>query len=187
MSQTTFERAIKLAAVSGLKAALGPALLAASRNRPEAKMLAIAAMGEMVIDKLPYVPSRSSWPLLIPRAASGAYVANELGKEDPSSDPWIAAVGAAVAVGVGTFAPIIRGTLTHVLGVPNALVGVAEDYLALKLGAEAVGMDMDRIGAIAKEAVGDLGLPVDKLYDEVADQVRPILKSVGQSVGAGSM
>jgi uncharacterized membrane protein len=187
MSQTTFERAIKLAAVSGLKATLGPALLAASRNRPEAKALAIAAMGEMVIDKLPYMPSRSNWLLLIPRAASGAYVANELGKEDPSSDPWIGAVGGAVAVGVGTFAPLLRGTLTHVLGLPNVLVGLAEDYLALKLGAEAVGLDMERIGSIAKEAVADLGLPVDKIYDDVSGQVRPLLKSAGQSVGAGSM
>src|SRR4051794_2856582 len=65
------ERAMRLAAVAGLKAALGPALVSAAQNRPERKALAMAAMGEMVIDKLPFVPSRSRLPLLLPRAFSG--------------------------------------------------------------------------------------------------------------------
>ena len=58
-NNAAFERAVKLAVVTGLRAALGPALLAAAHNRPERNQLAMAALGEMVFDKLPYVPSRS--------------------------------------------------------------------------------------------------------------------------------
>ena len=185
MAQSTFERAMKLAVVTGLKASMGPALFTASRRRPEARTLAMAAMGEMLIDKVPYiVPSRSSWPLLIPRAAAGAWVANEVMKEDDTAqEPYVAAMGAAVAVGVGTFAPLIRGTLNRVLGIPDVVLAVAEDYLALKLGTEAVGMSMEEVGAIARERATELGVPVNQICDEVAERVRPVL----QSAEAGSM
>ena len=92
-----FEKAMKLAVVTGLRAALGPALLAASQNRPERGTLAMAAMGEMVVDKLPLVPSRARLPLLLPRAAAGYWVAQQSLRQDGVDEPWAAPMGAAVA------------------------------------------------------------------------------------------
>ena len=57
-----FEKAMKLAAVTGLRALLGPALVAESSGRPERQNLVIAALGEMLLDKLPFMPGRDSLP-----------------------------------------------------------------------------------------------------------------------------
>jgi hypothetical protein len=73
----SLERALTLAAVTGLKVAMGPALLATAQRRSEAPVLVAAALGEMVLDKLGILPSRSRLPLLLPRAAAGAWVARE--------------------------------------------------------------------------------------------------------------
>jgi hypothetical protein len=168
----TFQTAMKLAVVSGLRAAMGPALVAARHRRPERQNLAMAAMGELLIDKMPLVPSRATLPLLLPRAVAGYWVAKTVMEEEGGTDPWAPAVGAAVAAGVATLAPMIRGTLRRVLGVPDVVLGVAEDYLAIRLGSEALGMTMDDVKQIAAETVG-----------EIREQVLPAL----QSVGAGSM
>ena len=45
MMSTSMERALKLAAVTGLRCALGPALVAQARHRPERQNLALAALG----------------------------------------------------------------------------------------------------------------------------------------------
>src|SRR5437660_420894 len=118
-TNTTFDRAMRLAVVTGLKTLLGPALVAAAHNRPERNGLAIAALGEMVMDKLPLLPSRSALPLVIPRAIAGYWVAKTTMEEEGIDDPWAAPLGAAVAAGVATFAPIIRGSLRRILGIPD--------------------------------------------------------------------
>jgi len=169
-----FERAVKLAIVTGLRAAMGPALYAAKHNRPEAQGLALAALGELVVDKLPLVPSRASLPMLVPRALAGAWIAREVMREDGGEEPWAPVVGAAVAAGAATVAPLVRATLRRVLGIPDAVLGLAEDYLALKLGTEALGMSMDDVRQIA-------GHSVDELKDKVSHL------GSHQAVGAGSM
>lgn len=165
-------RAMTLAAVSGLRMALGPALLAAARNDPNRKMLTLAALGEMAFDKLPFVPSRSSLPLLLPRALVGAWVAREVMREEGEEGPWAPIMGAVVAAGVATLAPTFRNTLERVLGFPNFALGLAEDYLALRLGGEATGLSMDDLKQIGGQAV-----------DEIKQSIAPVV----QSVGAGSI
>jgi hypothetical protein len=174
-----FEKAMKLAVISGLKAALGPALLKTAQRRPDAGQWVAAAMGEMVLDKLGIVPSRRRLPLLIPHAISGAWVAAESMREDGVEDPWAAPMGAAVAAGVATFAPMLRVSASTILGIPDAVLGVAEDYLALKLGTETLGLSMDDVSEAAKESV-----------EEIKERVLPAVQRVlpaAQSIGAGSM
>jgi len=178
----SFERAMKLAVVCGLRAALGPALVAAAHNRPERQNLAMAALGEMVLDKMPLMPSRAALPLMLPRAYAGYWVTKTIMEEQgEAQDPWVAPMGAAVAAGVSALAPRIRGLLHAVLGMPNPVLGLAEDYLALRLGGEALGLSNDDLKQIAGRTVED-----------VKELARPALESIGagsmlQSVGAGSM
>jgi len=169
-----FERAIKLAVVTGLRCALGPALLAAAHDRPERKNLAMAAMGEMVVDKLPLMPSRSSLPLLIPRALAGAWVTRESLRHDGADQPWAAPVGAAVAVGAATVAPLIRNALHTLLRIPQPILGLAEDYLALRLGGEAVGLTMDDLKQIGSDSVDELKGHILPVMEEVKGKLMPV-------------
>jgi len=158
--------------LSGLKTTLGPAFLTTSQRRPDAATWVAAAMAEMVLDKVGILPSRSWLPALIPRAIAGAWVANESLRQDGIEDPWAMPMGAAVAAGVATIAPMVRVSTGKVLGIPDPVMGALEDYFALKLGTEAVGMSMDQVREVVMESV-----------DEMKERVLPAV----QSIGAGSM
>ncbi len=166
-----FERAMTLAALSGSKIALGPAFLESSRRRPSAKSWVAAALGEMVLDKLGVFPARFRPALLIPHTLSGAWVARESLKEDGVEDPTGALMGAVVAAGVAGVAPILRISLSRGLGIPDRLLGLVEDYLFLKLGTRAIGMEMNQLTDVAREAV-----------EEVGDRVMPAARSLGVGV-----
>lgn len=171
--RTPYERAMVLAAVSGLKTTLGPALVAASSKRQGWKGLALAAMGEMVLDKLPFLPSRRSLPLLLPRAIAGYWSAKTYLESEGVEDQGAAAMGAAVAAGVATFAPIVRGAASKVLGVPDPLIGLGEDWLALKFGGEAAGLSMEELGELAKESVEGLQEQVAPMLQDAREKLMP--------------
>src|SRR4051794_32110192 len=97
--KTPFERAMALAAISGLKVALGPAFLATSRRSPNARTWVMAALGEMFLDKVGIFPPRYRPSLLIPHAISGAWVARESMRQDGADDPAAPIMGAVVAAG----------------------------------------------------------------------------------------
>jgi hypothetical protein len=167
-AMTPQERAMALAALSGAKIALGPAFLATARRRPHAGTWVAAALGEMFLDKLGVFPARFRPSLLIPHTLAGAWVARESLREDGIDDPSAALKGAVVAAGVACVAPMVRIALHKGLGIPDAVLGAAEDYLALRFGTQAMGMQMDELPDIAKDAVGEIG-----------DRMMPALQSVG--------
>src|SRR5690349_19274429 len=149
-SDRNFERAMALAALSGLKIALGPALLATSRRWPGRQNWVMAAMGEMFFDKLGVFPPRYRPALLIPHSLMGAWVARESLREDGEDDPWAAVAGGMVAAGAAVAAPLIRMTIHKVLGIPDPLLGLAEDYLALSCGTQVTDVPMDEITGAAR-------------------------------------
>jgi len=167
-SKTPFERAMTLAALSGFKIALGPAFLSTSQNRPEARNWVMAALGEMFLDKVGVFPARFRPSLLIPHTLAGAWVAHESMKADGGDDPYAAAMGAVVAAGVAAVAPMVRITGSKVLGIPDPLLGLAEDYLALRLGTEVMGLSMNHVTDAARDSL-----------EGVRDQVMPALHAAG--------
>jgi hypothetical protein len=181
-----FEKAMKLAVVSGLKCLMGPALVAAAHRRPDRNALAGAAMAEMVVDKLPITPMRSTLPLLLPRAVAGYWVTKELMEREGIDDPLAAPIGAAVAAGTATLAPLIRLGLGRVLGLSDAVVGLAEDYLALRLGGHALGLSMNDMKHIATESLEDMKnrvLPVveharERIAARSSDEITPLGSTV---------
>jgi len=64
--------------------------------------------------------------------------------------------GAVVAAGVSCVAPLVRMTLNKGLGVSDAMLGVGEDYLALKFGTEATGLSMGQVTEIARDAIEEI-------------------------------
>lgn len=166
--KSPFERAITLAALSGLKMALGPAMLRTAQNRPSKGAWVTAALGEMALDKVGVFPSRFRLPLLIPHMAAGAWVAHESLKEDNADDHTTVLMAAVVAAGVACVAPMVRITASKVLGIPDPILGVGEDYLALKYGSEALGINMEQLPEIARDAI-----------EQVGEQVMPTLEKAG--------
>lgn len=171
--RTAYERAMWLAAVSGLKTTMGPALVAASGRRRGWQGWMLAALGEMVLDKLPILPSRSSLPLLLPRALAGYWTVRNFLEQEGVNDPSAAWTGAAVAAGVATFAPMIRGSLATILYVPDAMVGLAEDALAIYFGAQAAGVSLDALGESAREAVEGVVEQLGPAVEDLRERLQP--------------
>ena len=164
----SFERAMALAALSGLKLSLGPALLATSRRWPSRQNWILAAMGEMFFDKLGIFPPRYRPSVLIPHTLAGAWVARESLREDGEDDPWAALACGMVAAGVAVAAPVLRMTINKLVGVPDSVLGLAEDYMAISCGTQVLEMPMDEIKGAAREA-----------FDDVRERARPALQSMG--------
>ncbi len=142
-------QAFVLGVVSGMRAALGPALVShklSRRGSPDlgrlnfvclpttAAVLKVAAAGELVGDKLPTTPNRIQLGPLSGRAMSGALCGAALGRSSRQSAFSGALVGAVAAV-TGAYAfYYLRRELTHKHGLPDVWVALTEDALALGVG-----------------------------------------------------
>jgi uncharacterized membrane protein len=105
----------------------GPMWLRAFARPNTARNLALAAAGELLVDKLPVAPNRTAPPSLLWRIVSGAVcgaaVAHASGKEIRMG----AIAGAAGAV-IGSYAgEHIRRLIGQTFAVPDVLVAIGED------------------------------------------------------------
>jgi uncharacterized membrane protein len=118
--------------VCGMRSAMGPAALAwrgQVGGTSTRRLLTAAAAGEVVADKTPLVPPRTSAPALGGRVLSGALCGRLL------AGTWGAVPGALGAL-AGTFGAYrARAALGEATGVPDPLLGVAEDALAVAVAA----------------------------------------------------
>jgi uncharacterized membrane protein len=142
--------AVAVGAVSGMRTFLVPALVshAAGRDRRGSpfrshsprwmrspaviRTLTIAAVGEMIGDKLPFTPDRTVPPSLAARAVSGALTAATLASWDRR--PAVPAVLLAAAGAIASAHLMIRLRRSASRQLPDPLVAIAEDFLALRLG-----------------------------------------------------
>jgi hypothetical protein len=147
-------RAIELAAATGLRVMMGPAALAIAEQSENKTKLVTAALAEMVIDKIPFLPSRDSFPLLVARAAAGAWTAHQSLKRDGVDASFGPILGAGVAAATAFTAPKVRATLGVVL--PDLIVGLAEDYLALRLASDGIGEPWMAFAEAGLEAVDEV-------------------------------
>lgn len=141
-------RTAALAAISGVRSMAAPALLARAVGRGEisglratplaalgygrvSTVLQILMVGEMIGDKTPFVPSRTSAGPLFGRALSGALVGSALfvtSERRGLSGVLLGAVSALAGVYV---ADRLRSATTQSLGLPDPLFGLLEDGLVL--------------------------------------------------------
>jgi hypothetical protein len=131
------------AALAGLACSMrtfaAPGMLAARgriSGRPRIPVL-LAETGEMALDKSSRATDRTDPPALIGRIAAGGYAGHEI-----AGGPGIAA--GTIAAAVGTFATWrARGLVVATTGLPDPLVGVAEDILAVGIAAVATRPDAE--------------------------------------------
>ncbi len=141
-------RAVGLGAISGLRSMAGPAAVSRSvatgnldnlEDTPFAALgsskvpqaLTVLEVGEIVGDKLPVTPSRTSLLPLLGRAASGALVGATLfasGERHPVAG---AILGAASAVAAAFAGEYLRAYAVEKTGVPDIVAALLEDGIVL--------------------------------------------------------
>ena len=144
-------RTAGLAALTGARSMMGPALLSRQlRKQPSrrlgrsrlalmqssrtAKVLTGLAAGELVGDKLPNCPNRTDPPALIGRALSGALIGATMATRQRQPRRTGALVGAMSAV-VGTYVTFhLRKRLGQTTGFPDPVWAVLEDGLVIAAG-----------------------------------------------------
>ncbi len=139
-----------LGAVSGMRSMAAPAIvsrLASSgllpmedsqisflKNPTTAKTTAILAAGELIADKLPFIPNRTDALPLITRAISGALsgAAFSSGKKRPALLGALCGMAAAIGATYGAYK--LRQFADKQLHVPDTVVALAEDALVATSG-----------------------------------------------------
>jgi len=141
-------RAAGLGAIAGLRSMAAPAALSWAavagrvggwRDTPFAvlgsskvsALLTVFEVGELVGDKLPMTPSRTSLPPLLGRAASGAVVGGALFTSERHRTVPGAAFGAAAAVAAAYAGERLRALASEKTGLPDPVVALAEDTVVL--------------------------------------------------------
>ena len=143
-------RALGLGAISGLRSLSGPAFVcrAASRDRLDldgtvfaslgspriSKVLILMELGELVGDKLPVTPSRTSPLPLLGRAASGALVGAVVSVSEGRRATIGAALGSTAAVVAAFAGERLRALAVEKTGLPDPVVALAEDATVLLVG-----------------------------------------------------
>ncbi len=145
-------RVLGMGAITGLRAMAAPAALsrAVTDGRIEgleetpfsilgapgvSRVLRTFEIGELIVDKLPMTPSRTSPPPLLGRIASGALVGAALFASEDRGQAVGGILGAAAALASAYAGESLRVQAAQRLGVPDPLVALLEDGLVLLGGA----------------------------------------------------
>jgi uncharacterized membrane protein len=99
-----------------------------------ARILPVLALGELVLDKLPGMPSRVVPPVLLMRLASGALVGAAVARQKERPMLGFAVVGAAAALATSFALYTVREFVTRQLRIPNIIAGFLEDALVASAG-----------------------------------------------------
>jgi uncharacterized membrane protein len=141
-------RAAGLGAVAGLRSMAAPAALSRTAQRGDldglrdtplallgsrrvSTLLSLFEVGELIGDKLPVMPSRTSSPPLIGRGASGALVGAALFAAEGRRAATGGVIGAASALTGAYAGERLRVLGTQRLGVPDLPLALVEDAIAL--------------------------------------------------------
>jgi uncharacterized membrane protein len=143
-------RVLGLGAITGLRSLSGPAFVcrAASHGHLDlegtpiaflgsprlSKALVVMELGELVGDKLPMTPSRTSPPPLLGRAASGAVVGAVVFFSEGRNATIGAALGSAAAIVAAFAGERLRALAVEKTGLPDPAVALAEDATVLLVG-----------------------------------------------------
>ena len=152
--------AVTLGAVSGMRAMMAPAVISWSARKNGLnidggpfsafkgagimKAATALMMGEVVADKMPFMPNRTDPMALATRALSGGAAGMAVFKARRRSVVIGALIGAAAAVGAADGAYHLRKKAAEQFQVSDRTVALIEDGIALTAGLLAVSVLKDR-------------------------------------------
>ncbi len=147
-----FARCAMIGFVAGLRSMMAPALVIqdiathtphprrglkffAKFATPRGKLISkLNTVGELIGDKLPFIPARTKTPSLIFRMLSGAFAGGALAASRKQSPVLGAIVGAFGAV-AGTYGGYhARQWVDKHTRLPDPVIGLAEDGIAMAIG-----------------------------------------------------
>jgi uncharacterized membrane protein len=143
MNQRSFNSALLFGVTAGLRSMTAPALLALAQQQPGkqrhwlmadrrvARALTTMAVGELVFDKLPFAPNRIAPAGLSARMLIGAMCGAAASRDDEKAGALVGMAGALVSSFVGY---ALRKGIGRASRVPDALVALAEDGVAIAIG-----------------------------------------------------
>lgn len=152
----TYTKAAAIGIIAGMRSMSTPALVSNHLAHNESQNLAgsplsvlassktssilkVLALGEMVVDKLPITPARISPGPLIARIVSGAISGAAIcAAEDKRADVGAVVGGMAGILGAYGFYHLRRRT-GEATGVPDVVLGVAEDAIVIGGGTRLLG------------------------------------------------
>ncbi len=151
----TYLKAFQIGVIAGMRAMTAPALLSRKLVRtiptkepqkpihylaqpPVSIGLAVLAGAELIGDKVPHGPNRTSPPQFIARITSGATCGAFLSEVEGEQAPIGAVLGGLGAVAGTLLFFNLRRWLDHDLGLPDAVGALTEDALAIGLGWQVV-------------------------------------------------
>ncbi len=113
---------------------MGPSPLGFLNGATTAKTLAALAVGELVADKLPFMPKRTKAPSLAARAVSGGFSGAAICSSKKKSVLAGALLGAAAAVGATYGAYQVRRWAGRKFNIADPVVAIVEDVVVAGCG-----------------------------------------------------
>ena len=110
----------------------GPAATRIRAGGAGALVLALFALGELILDKAPGVPPRTRPVTLALRAATGGFAATRIA-EDAAERRTAFALGALGAVAAAFLALRLRRAAAGFTGLPDPVIALVEDAAAVSL------------------------------------------------------
>jgi uncharacterized membrane protein len=134
-----------LSAIAGMRSMSGPALLTlddkalartpigrkVSMSHTTKTVLQAMAVGELIFDKLPFVPNRTDAMPMLARAASGALIGASLYEAAQKSQLVGALVGASGALAGAKISYEVRKFLSERIHIPDCIIALGEDAFVL--------------------------------------------------------
>jgi uncharacterized membrane protein len=137
LANNAYFRALGIGAVAGLRTFTAPAATLGIDRQVWSGVVLVLAAGELIADKLPFMPSRLSPGSLGARLVSGGLCGRALARRFGGSGTIGLAVGALAAAGSAWVGYTIRHELTG-RGLPDFPVALVEDSVAVFGAARAV-------------------------------------------------
>jgi uncharacterized membrane protein len=131
VADLTYARALGIGAVAGLRSMTAPAATLLGGEHPYAGLALLAAGGELIVDKLPMIPARTMPPGLVFRMIAGGLSGGAIAARRERSRTVGIVAGVAGAVAATYLGYELRRTLTKKLGLPDILVALVEDGVAV--------------------------------------------------------
>lgn len=131
MTIAPYARALGIGAVAGLRSMTAPASTLFTHDRRLARVARYAALGELIADKLPFVPARTALPSLAFRVAIGGVCGDAVARRQHASRTGGAALGVLGAVAGTYLGYTLRSAVTRRRLVPDVVVALVEDALAV--------------------------------------------------------
>ena len=123
--------ALSRTAANGRLDGLGATRFAVLGSPRVSELLTLFEFGELIGDKLPMTPSRTSPPPLLGRAASGAFVGAALFASEGRGTATGGALGAVAAVASAYAGERLRARIGQATRAPDPAVALLEDAVVL--------------------------------------------------------